>query len=251
MVDKIFDPKNRFKVKGDCKIHGMDIPDGAKATLWDSACIDRNLYDFERFNIPEVYFEIAKNSEENAVELISKINREKINNRHFQLVSDDNGSVWKYFTYYFKAIIFSSLGLEAHINSILPDKIKYEDYIKTSALSKNNKSSDILTLKLDWERECTLNQKIFEVLPAIKKFDVNKRNKLNKNKDVFLVLVKLRNILVHLKSKDIRTGMSDDGKRNTKKIWDLLIPRFKNKTLRFSPHNVAVQIVSDIKALIH
>lgn len=246
MFSKDFDPQNKLMVKGNQQVWGINIPDGTGMILIESASVDRVLYEFERFSIPKVYLEIAKNSEKMATEIISSIKQEKVSKRHIKLGNDENGSVWKYFSYLFTAIIFSYMALEAHVNAMLPEEVKIEDYINIPALSKLEKNSEILILKSEIEKQCSLYEKIFEVLPGIKHFD---SNKLNQDKDGFSQLLKLRNILVHLKDKDIRTGMEENGERNFKKIWNILMPRFNNKNLRFYPHNVSLQIIDNLKKL--
>ena len=241
MFSEDFDPQNTYKVK---KISGENIPDGVEAIFLDFACADRVSYQFHRFKIPAVYLEIAKNAEKNAIDLIPCIKQEKAGKKQIKLFSDENGSVWNYFSYLFTSVVFSYMALEANVNAMLPKEINTENYINIPALSEIKKNSALLILKSEVERQCSLDQKIFEILPGIKNFNTSN---LKRERSNFLNLSKLRNILMHLKDNDVRTGRNKKENILYKKIWDRLIPRFREKKLRFYPSVVSLKIINELK----
>lgn len=247
MFSDICDPNQKTSTRGIQNLFGQLIPHGTSVYILETAIVDDKTYRFRAFSIYKVYEDSAKNLQEQAIQFLGHIKAQKRGDQHktYDLIGgEDNNEIWKFFSFLIGSIIFSYAALEAYTNEIIETRIGAD--FKHPELVKKQKHGEILLPIKDIIRECSLEDKLFKVLPLY--YKTASFNKLKANKSIFKTLQFLRNEAVHLKQTVIRTSNS-----RSSKFWNNLIPRFNagNKTLRFHPYNVYSTLLNSLNQAIN
>jgi len=252
-IDKIWE---KFTALGNQTVWGLDIKDGAVAERIEIAEFNNCIYQFPAFTPWKLYVAMAKEAEMRAVEFSIKfeskllpqrsVDKKKIYSLHTQNPDD----ALEYFQAIMSAYIFSYCALEAYVNSRIDSFHPTEtDYSAVEQLTKEIHTGGIVKVKSDLIRECSLEEKLFYVLPYfLGKKNINVQ-KIEAFRLDFGLITAVRNALVHLNRLKIRSGQAEDGKFKTTKLWNNLIPRFKKEsvTLRFHPAKFIFEVIGYIE----
>jgi hypothetical protein len=191
----------RFTVSGS---QNISIPNGIIARI-EIAEVDNSIYQFPAFMVWKLYVEMAKNAESRAIKLSGEFKSERISQQ-----SADKKKIYSFRTpnpddmlEYFQAIIttyiFSCCALEAYVNlridSFQPEEA---DYCALEQLTKKTSQEGPIKIKKDLLRECSLEEKLFCILP----YFLNKKSidldKLESFKLDITLIIYVRNTLVHM-----------------------------------------------------
>lgn len=253
IADKIWET---FVVSGNHSLWGLGIKDGAVAERIEVAEFNNSIYQFPAFNTWKLYLTMAKAGEAQAAELSKKFESTLLPQRSvdkkkiYSLRTPNPDDALEYFQSIITAFIYSCCALEAYINSRIDSFQPIEaDYVILKELTKEIHAGGIIKVKSDLIRECSLEEKLFYILPYL----LNKQNinvqKISSFKPDFGLIVAVRNSLVHLSRLKVRTGQAEDGKFKTTKLWNNLIPRFQKDSvmLRFYPAQFVVKVIEYIE----
>ena len=128
----------------------------------------------------------------------------------------------RFIQYRISSIIFLHLSVEAFINYIIPEDFIYS---KTEISNSNKFQEQITKLnKENIERWINFKEKIEEVIPKLpnNKFDIEKNRDII---DRILEIERIRNEIIHLKSKDSNSNM------HYKKVFDFVASKNLSKYL--------------------
>jgi hypothetical protein len=199
-------------------------------------------------------------------------------------------NIWQFFGAQILCIIFAYTTLEAFANKILYMKLQeapLHEIAKIDALfRKQDESRDLLRkvemliakrndptddksivdqiailftdsqsninielLKDNFIQQTSIEQKLFEVIPKLYHIE-GQLKKIVTLKDRIKRLSRLRNIFIHLKLSDLRSGVKNP---NAEKVWGELVPKFSKKKneLRFKPYDLINEIVEQITQAIY
>ncbi len=246
----------RFTVSGNHVVNGVHIADGSNVVRIEVAEFNNCIYQFPAFMPWKLYVKMATQAEYQAKELCMEfktnlspkrsIDKKKIYSIHTE--SYDN--FLNFYQAIISAYIFSHSALEAYINFRLDSFQPTEaDYLELQQLIKNNSKNGLIKIKTDLLKECSLNEKMFSILPYyFKKRSINLSD-LKSFKTDFETLNFIRNELVHLKRLEIRTGQAENGQFNTKKFWNKIVPRFNKESvsLKFHPAEYITKVIKYIE----
>jgi hypothetical protein len=252
-IEKIWE---RFAVSGDQTAWGLDFKDGAIAERIEVAEFDNCIYQFPAFIPWKLYVSMAKQAEAHASELSCKFESKLLPQRTidkkkiYSLRTPNPDDALEYFQSIITAYIFSYCALEAYVNLRIDSFHPAEkDYASLEQLTKKIHEGGVLKIKSDLVKECSLEEKLFYILP----YFLNKKNidihELASFKLDFGLITFVRNALVHLNRLKVRTGQAEAGKFETKKIWNFLIPRIKkeNVGLRLYPAQFVIKVIECVE----
>jgi hypothetical protein len=146
--------------------------DGAIAERIEIAEFENSLYEFPAFFPWKLYVVMAKEAEMRAAELCTRFvstplpQRSIDKKKRYSLRTPDSNDALQYFQSIMTAYIFSSCALEAYVNmridSFQPNEA---DYAAVEQLTKEIHEGGIVKIKTDLIRECSLEEKLFYILP--------------------------------------------------------------------------------------
>lgn len=102
-----------------------------------------------------------------------------------------------------------------------------QDYVNLKELTKEQKNSNILLTKKDLIKDCSIEYKLFSIIPYLLgkrgiHYKISSKHKAN-----FKMILSVRNGFVHYKRLNERSSFQNEVHK-TSKLWNKLIPFFKN-----------------------
>jgi hypothetical protein len=253
VMDSIWDTA---RVLGNQTIWGVEVKDGAVVERIETAEFHNSLFQFPAIILWKLYIKMAKEFEADATTFCTRFESKFLNRRTpdkkkiYSLRAANTEDATQYFQSIIAAHIISYCALEAYVNCRIDSFYPSEsDYIAVEQLTKEVHAGGFIKIKEDLIRECSLEEKLFYILPYFlrkRKIDLSKIESFKRD---FGLLTFVRNALVHLNRLKVRTRQLEDGKIETAKLWNYLIPIVKKNstTLNLRPAQLSVELIGYIE----
>ena len=234
----------KFFVSGKHNLSGYEFEDQAVLIRLINAEFDNKIYQFPSFNVSMLFLFMAKEAEEKAIELCKKIQSMPLDGRtvdkkkKYTLYAENPNDILEYFRQIYSAYIFSLCALEGYVNlrvdSFQPTD---DDYAKLDALVKEiGLSAGLVERKTDLIRHCSIEQKVLHIIPHILAKKGIHISILSHMKNELKLIISIRNSLMHFNRMNARTGQLEDGRFETKTLWNYTIPKFTKDSVSLKNH---------------